>query len=274
MSAEISIIIVTHNSAEDIQYCLDCISNQSYPVDKVIIVDSGSAETEYLSTLRYDGVLDIQLCENVGYGRANNLGYSKVAKSESGVVLFINPDTYLKENLCEVLLQKLERYPDVAVFTGRLLGFDRKSWQPNGMIDSTGVFRRWFGRWHDRARGCVDKGQFMVPEIGIPAACGALLCCRIRELSVFGDEIFDPDFFLYKEDIEFSLRLKALGKKIGYFPDLSAYHCRGWQMARKTMPHQLRMAAAQNELRMYRKHPSPYIVWALWKLFLVKFLNA
>jgi len=273
MTSELSIILVTHNSAADIQFCLDCIGRQSSPVDKVIIIDSGSANTDYLSSLQYEGELDVQLCANIGYGKANNIGYSKVAQHDNAVVLFINPDTYLKEDFCEVLLEKLEHYPDVAVFTGRLLGFDRKSRKPTGKIDSTGIFRRWFGRWQDRGRGMVDNGQFMTPEIGIPAACGALLCCRVRDLHYFEQQIFDPDFFLYKEDIEFSLRLQSLGKKIGYFPDLSAYHCRGWQMARQTMPHRLRMIAARNEIKLYQKHPSPYIIWALWKLFLVRFLK-
>jgi GT2 family glycosyltransferase len=109
----------------------------------------------------------------------------------------------------------------------------------------------------------------------IPAACGAFLFCRKRaleEASLGPGRIFDPDFFLYKEDIELCLRIRHAGRKIVYLPDVKVLHCRGWQQ-RKTIARSLRLTAAASELLLYRKHPSPYIIWALAKYLLVRFFR-
>ena len=45
---------------------------------------------------------------------------------------------------------------------------------------------------------------------------------------------------------------------------------RGWQRERSRMPYNLRLAAATNEVRLYQRHPSPYILWALAKYLLVR----
>ena len=100
-------------------------------------------------------------------------------------------------------------------------------------------------------------------------------CCaarggHCRPGALDGGAVFAPEFFLYKEDIELSLRLRRGGWSIHYDPGLTVYHCRGWDRERANMPHTLRLAAAANEVRLYQRHPSPYILWALAKYLLVR----
>ena len=83
----------------------------------------------------------------------------------------------------------------------------------------------------------------------------------------------DPAFFLYKEDIELCLRLRAAGWHLLYQPALRALHCRGWQSERQAVPWSLRLTAAANEIRLYCRHPSPYLLWALAKYALVRWLH-
>ena len=75
---------------------------------------------------------------------------------------------------------------------------------------------------------------------------------------------------MYKEDIELSLRLRATGWRILYDPRVELYHCRGWNRQRQTMPLARRVMASGNEVLLYRRHPSPYILWALLKYLLVR----
>jgi GT2 family glycosyltransferase len=96
------------------------------------------------------------------------------------------------------------------------------------------------------------------------------MCCRLRALHQFKGNVFDPDFFLYKEDIELCLRLRASGWTLVYDPRLIAHHCRGWAGNRQKMSYELRLMAARNEVLLYRKHPGPAMAWALLKLFLVQ----
>ena len=50
------------------------------------------------------------------------------------------------------LARQMDISNDDIITTLRELGYDIKSDQPTGKYDSTGIFRTWYGRWHDRAR--------------------------------------------------------------------------------------------------------------------------
>jgi hypothetical protein len=58
-----------------------------------------------------------------------------------------------------------------------------------------------------------------------------------------------------------------------YVPEVLVYHCRGWQRARQQMPLAQRLMAARSELLLYRKHPSPYLLWAWSKYLAVRGLG-
>jgi GT2 family glycosyltransferase len=97
------------------------------------------------------------------------------------------------------------------------------------------------------------------------------MACRLEALpAVATGQVFDEDFFLYKEDIELSLRLRKNGWKLLYEPKVRAFHCRGWGGRRREVPLALRLAAARSEVLLYRKHPSPYMLWAVGKYLLVR----
>ncbi len=272
MPVPVHIVIVTHNSAGILDYCLSHLEKQTAPIKSVVVVDSGSESTGYLDRAHHLKGLKLIKTENIGFARANNLGFRQAAAADrDGLVIFLNPDTFLPSDFISQAIQVMHENPGAAVVSGKLLGFDLQAMKPTGRIDSTGVFRKWYGRWYDRGRGETDDGQYALIE-NLPAACGALMCCRIKSLLPFGENIFDPDFFLYKEDIELSIRLHKHGCKVIYDPRLFAYHCRGWGR-RSEIGYELRLIAARSEVLLYRKHPAPYILWAYLKLFLVKFFH-
>ncbi len=272
----ITVIIVTHNSQDVLPRCLEALSQQSIQSD-IILVDSGSQDTSYLSNYQKSKDITVILDENIGFSRANNKGYQTVSQATE-FVLFLNPDAFLTENALQQAQAFLQENKQVGCVGGRLLGFDNKNKRPTSLLDSTGVFRKWYGRWYDRSQGEQDTEQYLMQE-DVPALCGAFLFCRqalLTDLSSGSNninEIFDPDFFLYKEDIEFCLRMRKLGWRLVYQPAIQVYHCRGWQKNRKQIAYQQRLTAAQSELILYKKHPSLYIIWALYKYLLVRWLK-
>ena len=269
MATAVHIIIVTHNSAGELPICLEHLAGQTRTIQSLIVVDSGSTDTGYLDSITRPSLLSVIKTENIAFSKANNLGLSRVGENLSGMVVFLNPDTFLPPTFIENALNVLEKNTDAAIVSGKLLGYDPQTRKATGRIDSTGIFRRWYGRWYDRGKGEPDSSKYDLSE-SVPALCGALMCCRAEALQPLGNNVFDPDFFLYKEDIELSLRLRRKGWSLVYEPDLVAYHCRGWQANRRKMNYALRLTAARNELLLYRKHPSPYLVWALMKYLLVR----
>ncbi|WP_419174963.1 glycosyltransferase family 2 protein [Desulfosediminicola sp.] len=265
---EVSVVIVSHNSQVMLPLCLEALRQQVEVSLEQVIVDSGSTDTRYLNRLQKRYPFRLIKIDNIGYARANNMGY-KALTSQSEIVIFLNPDVVLPYDYCRKLQKGMAADLSSAVVSGMLVGFDANRRRPSQYIDSTGVFRSWYGRWYDR-----DQGR-RVADVKrsrqyLPAVCGAVFACRRTALEADNGLVFDPDFFLYKEDIELSLRLRERGWSLLFDPHLIAYHARGWQKKRSEVSWLLRKIAAQSEVILYRKHPSPYMVWAMCKYLLVR----
>ena len=267
MSAKVAAIIVSHNSEPTLERCIQGLTAQDYPLDSIILVDSGSSNQAFISDLQDKYPIESLLSENIGFSKANNLAYERI-QADIDFVLFVNPDLFLSPDFVTEALRICDD-PSIGMLSGKLLGYDLNQNKPSGRLDSTGIMRKCYGRWFDRGQGELDRKQYEDPE-SMPALCGALLFCRNKALQSFGEAVFDPDFFLYKEDIELSLRMRKSGWKLLYHPLLTAYHCRGWQNDRSEMSYELRELAAKSELLLYKKHPSPYMIWAVFKYLLVK----
>lgn len=270
----VAAVVVTHNSGKTLKRCIDALKKQSCRPESLVLVDSGSEDRRYLDEYRYDDEIQFVATDNIGFARANNLGCRRL-KKKPDFILFLNPDTFLSPLFIERAIETLHMQPQVGMLTGKMFGYDVEENSLTGLFDSTGIYQTWYGRWYDRGQGEPDTGQYDKKEL-VPAICGALMFCRMKALLqvALADNIFfDPEFFLYKEDIELSLRLRRYGWLLFYHPELEAVHCRGWQVQRQKMPLQLRKMAAANEVLIYRKHPSPYMCWALCKYFLVRMLH-
>ncbi|MBM9520072.1 glycosyltransferase family 2 protein [Desulforhopalus vacuolatus] len=269
------IIIVSHDSEAVLPLCLDSLAACGSEV-RCILADSGSADHRFLKTLVERSPFPLQLlfCGDVGFAVANNRAFSELSADidSNDAVVFLNPDAFVETGTLQAALHALHSVQDVGVVGGRLLGCNRDG-ELTGRLDSTGIFRRWYGRWYDRGQGEMDVGQYM-EDREVPAVCGAFMVCHpaaLQDLWKEDSTLFDPSFFLYKEDIELSLRLRARGWKLRYLPQARVLHSRGWAEERSVMPISKRIMAAENEVRLYVRHPSPYIFWALAKYLLVRF---
>jgi GT2 family glycosyltransferase len=271
MSPKVAAIVVTHNSEDVIEQCLQCLIAQKFPLDTILVVDSGSADISSLEALQQSYPINLLCTDNIGFARANNLGYEKLGHDIEYVV-FVNPDLFVAADCVRKGVQLCTEDDSVAMVSGRLLGYDLQKGTASGRIDSTGILRTWYGRWYDRGQGELDHGQYGTRQM-MPALCGALLFCRKSAFENQGTSVFDPDFFLYKEDIELGLRMRKAGWNLLYAPEITAFHCRGWNDDREAMPIKLRLLAAKSEVLLYKKHSSPYMLWALLKYFLVAVLH-
>ena len=181
----------------------------------------------------------------------------------------MNPDTFLEPDTLESALSILSTAPEVGIVGGRLKSFDIDHSKPTGLLDSTGIFRSWYGRWYDRGQGEINADNYKIRE-EVPAVCGAFMFCRTSALQEAIPTVFDESFFMYKEDIDLCLRLREKGWKLLYAPEVEAYHARGWALDRKEISYTIRCLASKNEIRLNLKHRSPYLVWALGKYLAVR----
>lgn len=269
----VAAIIVTHDSDPVLEKCLSTIHRQA-ALERAIIVDSGSSSIGYLQKLERQYPMVVSFEKNIGFARANNLGFEQCPQ-DVDYVAFVNPDAFLTDDVFQKAIQICAQQPGIGCLTGKLLKYDTERGCPTDIFDSTGIFRKWYGRWVDRGQGEIDAGQYRQAE-ELPAACGAFWFCRmkvLKEVLAESGYLFDPDFFMYKEDIDLSLRIRKLGWQIIYHPSITVYHCRGWQTKRSAMSYKARLLSAENEVLLYKKHPSVYMIWALLKYALVRFIR-
>jgi len=251
----VAVIIVTYNSGLVLKRCIDSLMKQSRRPDTVIVVDNCSSDASYLDFLKeIPNCQLLKLPRNEGFCGGNNRGFAIARGYE--YILFLNPDAFLAKRFIEeaTCIMNDPVNSRVGALSGALLGFDVAEDRPTGRLDSTGIFQTWYGKWYDRGQGAAypTGDQESARLESVPALCGALMFCRPRaleEVTIRRTEIFDSTFFMYKEDIDLSLRLRRRGWIVAYCAYLHCHHARGWA-GRSAMAPFSKYLSARNELRI------------------------
>ena len=112
MTPKIYFIIITYNAMKWAERCFSSLRKSSVPVN-CIVVDNGSTDgtQEYIKTL-FPEVDFIQSEENLGFGKANNIGIEKAYKAGAEFFYLMNQDAWIFENSVEELLKVYDNYPD------------------------------------------------------------------------------------------------------------------------------------------------------------------
>lgn len=274
-----SVIIVTYNSQPHLPKAIECLESQTRQPDQIILVDTGSEDPLYLEKYRSKKNITLAFAEkNSGFCRGNNLGSSLVSPN-SDYIFLLNPDAFIDPHYLENAIRYMEKPENkkTGAVTGKTYGFDLSKSLPTGKYDTTGIFKTWYGRWYDRAQGAQIQQALYNAQEEIPAICGAVFFCRkkaLDEVKLRKEQILDETFYMYKEDIDLSLRLRKKGWNLVFLPELTAYHCRGWNRDRSKMPRFMRLCSAMNDLRL-QKHQFSFtgLIYSGMKYIFVKFFD-
>ncbi|WP_417912566.1 glycosyltransferase family 2 protein, partial [Candidatus Electronema sp. TJ] len=112
-------VIVTHNSQAVLGRCLAALSAQTAPPVQTALIDSGSEDTAYLQPYVDKPSFIVRFAENIGFSRANNIGWQAV-RQEAEAVLFLNPDAFPAPESLELACAFLAANPAVGCVGGRL----------------------------------------------------------------------------------------------------------------------------------------------------------
>jgi GT2 family glycosyltransferase len=108
---DISVIIVTWNSADEIVKCVGSVIEASKGLNtELIIIDNNSADDSLalVRNISFPQLNTVQNSENLGYTKAVNQG---IKLSNGKYVLLLNPDTVLNDNSIKVMYDFLEANP-------------------------------------------------------------------------------------------------------------------------------------------------------------------
>jgi GT2 family glycosyltransferase len=120
MSRSVCVTIVTYNTRQYIEPCLESILQQRYSPLEVVVVDNASMDGTRGILARYENRIRVTYNnENVGFAAAQN---QAMARSSSDWVLVLNPDVILSQGFIEHLMAGTQVDPRVGTICGRLLG--------------------------------------------------------------------------------------------------------------------------------------------------------
>lgn len=211
---ELSIITVNYNGLNDTCALIDSIPfNEDM---EVIVVDNGSREDEAsMLQTRYPHIKAIRSDQNLGFAGGNNLGI-KVAKGK--YLYLINNDTFFKYFNPHALIKRLEASPKIGMVCPKI----RFAWD-NNPIQFAGYTALSAITVRNRAIGFgeEDKGQYDTPH-QTPYAHGAAMMLKRDIIDKVGP--MPECYFLYYEELDWSMMITCAGYEIWYEPASTIYH--------------------------------------------------
>ncbi len=183
---------------------------------EVIVVDNASEKDEAsIIQARYPQVKTICSNKNLGFAGGNNLGI----KAAKGKYLFlINNDTVFKDFNVQALIDLLESSPNIGIVCPKI----RFAWD-NNPIQFAGYtpLSKITVRNQSIGFGKEDTGQYDTPH-STPYAHGAAMLIKREAIEKVGQ--MPECFFLYYEEIDWSMMFTRAGYEIWYEPACTIYH--------------------------------------------------
>ncbi len=259
---DLSLIIVNYNVKEFLQKLLDSIKEASNNLNtEVIVVDNASTDgsVEVLRE-RYSWVKLIDSKVNLGFGAANNLG---LEISTGKYILLINPDTIVKEDTLDKMVEFFKNTPDAGMAGCKVLNPDGSLQLPcrrgfpgpwTSFTKITGLSTlfpksKLFARYN---LTFLDENE----TYEVDAISGAFMFFNREVYETIGG--FDPEFFMYGEDLDLCYRTQKAGFKVYYYHDTQIIHYQGESTKRSNMNSTRVFYDAMH--KFVKKHFSSYLL--------------
>jgi GT2 family glycosyltransferase len=212
---KVSIIILNYKLAQDTIECVESIGASGYPNCEIIAVDNNSGDgSAKIIREKCPSVAVIENAANGGFGEGNNIGIRKALEGRPDYILLINNDTVVDKGFLNLLVDKMESEKNVGIAGPVICYYPQKDivWSAGG---SGGLWRS-----QNRCSGRKLKDCNLNAEVDYIPAC----CALVRADILARTGMFNPDYFLYSEDVDLSVRIKKAGYKLSLVPEAVIYH--------------------------------------------------
>jgi len=230
---DLSIIIISFNVKDLLKNCINSLlkSGDNF-LKEIILVDNNSKDgskryINELTRLRINGlkIRAVLNKKNLGFAKAVNQGI-RLAKGK--YILLLNPDTQIKKDSLEKLINFAETHPEAGVIGAQLVNPDN-SIQPSVYHFPScwrAILEFWFGK-----KGTYEKYAPSGSEaIEVDAVTGAAMLIPRKTFEKIG--LFNESYFMYFEDLDFCRRVKRGGLKVYYLPEAKILHYHGQSAAK------------------------------------------
>lgn len=261
MTTRVTVSIVLHDSAQDIDACMAALAAQTRMPDGIIVLDNASSDggLERARAAMPEARFEWSPV-NLGFAAAHNRAMT-LLPADAHVLL--NPDCRLAPAFIERCLEVLEADAAIGAVSGRLLRFRDDSTDggpleelPDDVVDSTGMVALANRRVLDRSSESPVAGRDVLAA-DVFGASGAAAVYRRAMLEdvAFEGEFLDESFFAYREDVDLAWRAQLLGWRCRYLPSALARHRRRVAPGRRRrLPSRINRLSVANRWRMIAKN--------------------
>lgn len=221
----VAVIIVGYRNLPDIRRCLAALEQSTYRDLEVMICENGGAQA--FEALRQalpaslsggQAVRAVKAPGNIGYAGGVNMAME--ATSDADAWWILNPDTLPDQPALSALVARLQQGDCQAV--GGIQYFSDGTVQSQG-----GRWRPWLARAVSIGHGRQLSAPIWPPTI--EAAMNYITGASMLVSRTFRDQVgpMREDYFLYCEEVEWCLRARAKGLKLGFAPGAHVLHNQG-----------------------------------------------
>jgi len=250
MQPDLSVIIVSYNTLDYLEVCLESIQRQIGAVHETFVVDNASVDGSVeMVRERFPWAFLIANPHNAGFARANNQALSRC---RGRYLLYLNPDTELRDGSFARMTAYMDANKQVGLAGCRLVNPDGS---PQSSTEMRYPGQKYAAGEMEGLGGDIAwvMGAAMVAEAGL-----------VQTL-----QGFDEGFFIYGEDADLCLRVRKAGLQIGYIHDAVVVHW-GGRSERNNEPVDVWSRKFSVEMNFFRKHYSERAVRAIKRAHLMK----
>ena len=213
---KVAIIIVNYNGRQYLEDCLGSLSCLDYPDYKIFFVDNASTDDSVAYVK--NGFPQVEIIvnqENLGFAAGNNVAMRKALEQDFDYLCLINQDTISEADFLSKLVEVVESGQEVAAVQPRLMLHPETT-----KVNSLGNAIHYLGFGYSQGAYKPFLGDLEPFEAAY--ASGAAVLLKTGILRQIG--LFDPDFFMYHEDLDLGWRLRLAGYKTLVVPAAVVYH--------------------------------------------------
>lgn len=220
---------------------------QDYVNFSVLLVDNASQDdTRAQVSRRFPDVQIIANSRNLGFAGGYNVGLRQALRQGFELVFLINNDTLLAPSCLTELVAEAAIACDIGLVTAKIYyaNDQQRIWSVGNQLHSSTLEVTGGG---DKQ---LDSGQWEVSQdVDFAPLCGVLI--KRTLLNRVG--LFDEDFFLYYEDMDFCRRARLAGFRLRLAPAARMWHVVSSSSGGENSP-AVRYWKAQSSARYFRKH--------------------
>lgn len=224
---DVAIIIVNWNSYDMTSQCLVSLRSLDYADFKTVVVDNGSTDgsADQLEA-DFPEIILLRNGENKGFTGGNNTGIIYGIENDFNYLMLLNNDTVITPSFLSHLMARMDTDPAIGAIQPKIMfNYDRSViWNAGTSLNKFLLTFKTIGE-NERDEGKYDQAG-EIPWI--TGCCFLVKTDIIREIGPLDDK-----FFIYYEDVDWSLKIRNGSHKLWYEPKAVIYHEAGMSDANR-----------------------------------------